>query len=220
MVFAFFILVWAKGLCDGPSLSSKKPYRMPTSKIPNPEMEGLGLVCLSWRTRTKSVNCFGRRAVEEGRRGESYYRAQISVVGIPASHYAGCGFRPRRETGTSLLLASGFKHGSSTAVPWTSFFFYSILEWGNGTSAPIWPVGPAPDDGGWVWSSRRIDWQGKQKCSEKTCPSAALPTTNLSWLDLCSIHAVTAVGIRCTDHTTPSTLKSWHWLHRQVAAAR
>jgi hypothetical protein len=40
-----------------------------------------------------------------------------------------------------------------------------------------WPIVPAPgdyDDGENRWN----DWQGKPKYSEKTCPSAALSTTN------------------------------------------
>jgi hypothetical protein len=49
------------------------------------------------------------------------------------------------------------------------------------TSATVWPILPAPHDGWWwVWSN---EWQGKQKCSEKTCRSAALSTTNPMWLD-------------------------------------
>jgi hypothetical protein len=56
-----------------------------------------------------------------------------------------------------------------------------------GTSATIWPIVPAPDDGWWwVWSNRWNDWQGKLKYSEKTCPSAALSTTNPTCLDLSS----------------------------------
>jgi hypothetical protein len=40
---------------------------------------------------------------------------------------------------------------------------------------------------GWVWGWRiwwNDDWQGKPKYSEKTCPSATLSTTNLTWPDL------------------------------------
>jgi hypothetical protein len=40
---------------------------------------------------------------------------------------------------------------------------------------------------GWLWRWRIIqwneDWQGKQKYSEKTCPSATLSTTNPTWPD-------------------------------------
>jgi hypothetical protein len=32
----------------------------------------------------------------------------------------------------------------------------------------------------WWWRNRWNDWQGKPKYSEKTCPSAALSTTNLT----------------------------------------
>jgi hypothetical protein len=54
-----------------------------------------------------------------------------------------------------------------------------------GTPATNWPISWAPDDRWWVWSSRWNDnWQGKPKYSQKTCPSAALSTTNPIWLDL------------------------------------
>jgi hypothetical protein len=35
----------------------------------------------------------------------------------------------------------------------------------------------------WEWSSRWNEWQGKSKYSEKTCPSAALSTTDPTWPD-------------------------------------
>jgi hypothetical protein len=54
-----------------------------------------------------------------------------------------------------------------------------------GTSATNWPIVPAPDDRWWIWSSRwNENWQGKQKYSEKTCPTATLPTTEPTWPDL------------------------------------
>jgi hypothetical protein len=52
-----------------------------------------------------------------------------------------------------------------------------------GTSATEWPIVPAPgdyDNGDFLWNE---DWQGKPKCSEKTCPSAILSTTNSTWQD-------------------------------------
>jgi hypothetical protein len=50
------------------------------------------------------------------------------------------------------------------------------VEW-NGSH--YWPIVLAPDDGWcWVCSSRWNAWQGKPKCSEKTCASAAFFTTN------------------------------------------
>jgi hypothetical protein len=77
--------------------------------------------------------------------------------------------------------------------PWiwyVNFFYLSGVVrnrvhyyWGH-----YWPIVPAPDDDGqwWAWSSRRNALQGKQKSSEKTCPSAALSTTNPRWLGLSS----------------------------------
>jgi hypothetical protein len=54
------------------------------------------------------------------------------------------------------------------------------------TEATYRPTIPAPDGDGkwWVWSSQWNDWQEKPKYSEKTCPSAALSTTNPTWPDL------------------------------------
>jgi hypothetical protein len=54
---------------------------------------------------------------------------------------------------------------------------------GVGTSATIWATMPALDDRWWwMWSSRwNENWQGKPKCSGKTCPSASLSTTNRAW---------------------------------------
>jgi hypothetical protein len=57
-----------------------------------------------------------------------------------------------------------------------------------GTSATNWPIVPAPDDRWWWWwvwtSGWNENWQGKPKYSEKTCPTATLPTTkphDLTW---------------------------------------
>jgi hypothetical protein len=49
----------------------------------------------------------------------------------------------------------------------------------------FWPIVPAPDDSrGWLWSYWwNEDWQEKPKYSERTCPSAALSTTNPTWPD-------------------------------------
>jgi hypothetical protein len=51
-----------------------------------------------------------------------------------------------------------------------------------GTSAIYWPIVPSPGDcedgefGG-------MNWQGKPKYSEKSCPGATLSTTNPTWPD-------------------------------------
>jgi hypothetical protein len=66
------------------------------------------------------------------------------------------------------------------------------ISWGGvrlsllGTSVSFWPIVLASDDGWWwwMWSSRWNEWQGKPNYSEKTCPSAALSTTNPTWSDL------------------------------------
>jgi hypothetical protein len=48
-----------------------------------------------------------------------------------------------------------------------------------GTAATNRPIVPAPRWLRW-WSNWWNDWQGKPKYSEKTCPSEALSTTNLT----------------------------------------
>jgi hypothetical protein len=67
---------------------------------------------------------------------------------------------------------------------------FLLVSWGGlrpspfGTSATIWPILPAPDDGWWVWSSRWNERQMKPKYWEKTCRSVTLSTTNPTWLHL------------------------------------
>jgi hypothetical protein len=49
-----------------------------------------------------------------------------------------------------------------------------------GASATNWPIVPTLGDceRGWrIWWNEE-DWRGKPKYSERTCPSATLPTTN------------------------------------------
>jgi hypothetical protein len=60
------------------------------------------------------------------------------------------------------------------------FFFIGIVVGGVqlgplGIAATNRPIVPAPGDYGRNWWN---DWQGKQKYSKKTCPNAALSTTN------------------------------------------
>jgi hypothetical protein len=68
--------------------------------------------------------------------------------------------------------------------------FFSFSGWGETESTwyigHCWPIVPAPDDRWWwLWSTWwNENWQGKQKYSEKTCPSATLSTTNPTWPDL------------------------------------
>jgi hypothetical protein len=66
-----------------------------------------------------------------------------------------------------------------------------VVSWGEVRLSPLsimatlWPIVPPLDDGWrWVFSNWWNDWQVKPKYSEKTCPSAALPTTSPTWLDL------------------------------------
>jgi hypothetical protein len=56
-----------------------------------------------------------------------------------------------------------------------------------GTLATNWRIVPALDVRWWwwMWSSQwNENWQGKLKYLEKTCPSATLSTTNLTWPNL------------------------------------
>jgi hypothetical protein len=72
-----------------------------------------------------------------------------------------------------------------------SWIFF-VVSWGGvrlsllGTSTTNWPIVPALDDRWWwMWSSRwNENWQGKQKYSEKTCPSATMSTINPTWPNL------------------------------------
>jgi hypothetical protein len=65
-----------------------------------------------------------------------------------------------------------------------SFLFF----WSGVRLSPlgIQPIVPAKDDKWWcAWGSRWYEnWQGKQKYSEKTYPSATSSTTNPTWPDL------------------------------------
>jgi hypothetical protein len=59
-----------------------------------------------------------------------------------------------------------------------------------GETESTWHVGHclaycnSPEWCWWLWSSRWDGWQGKPKYSEKTCPSAALSTTDPTWPNL------------------------------------
>jgi hypothetical protein len=68
-------------------------------------------------------------------------------------------------------------------------FYIFLLGWSETTSsiteATYWPIVPALDDDDECGAiSGMNDWQGKLKYSEKTCPSAALSTTNPTGIDL------------------------------------
>jgi hypothetical protein len=68
----------------------------------------------------------------------------------------------------------------STGLLFTAFFFpHGVRLRPLGTVATVWYIVPAPHDRWWLWSNRwNVNWQGKPKYSEKTCPSATLSTTN------------------------------------------
>jgi hypothetical protein len=77
--------------------------------------------------------------------------------------------------------------GLNTLSTLNYFFFVSLgglKQSPLGTSATNWSIVPALDDR-WVRSIWWYEnWWGKPKYSEKTCTSATLATTNLTWLDL------------------------------------
>jgi hypothetical protein len=85
------------------------------------------------------------------------------------------------------------------------YFLLCYSYWGETKSiwycGHYWPIVRAPGDRWWwLWSNWwNEDWQGKPKCSEKTCPSATLSTTNPTWPDLW--------------HNRPHTIpKPWSWI--------
>jgi hypothetical protein len=94
-----------------------------------------------------------------------------------------------------------------------------------GTSATNWPI-PAPDDRWWwMWSSRwNENWQGKQKYSDKTYPSATLSSTNPTWPDLAT-NPGRRGGKPATNRLSYGTALFLHlnrtrvWLMHQVASA-
>jgi hypothetical protein len=61
-----------------------------------------------------------------------------------------------------------------------NLFFLFLVGWDRVSwyCGHYWPTVPAPDDRWWWRNWWNEDWQGKPKHSEKTCPSATLPTTN------------------------------------------
>jgi hypothetical protein len=65
------------------------------------------------------------------------------------------------------------------------FLFVVGWDWVFWYCGHYWSIVPAPDDR-WWWLWRNwwnVDWQGKPKYSDKTCPSATLSTTNPTWLE-------------------------------------
>jgi hypothetical protein len=59
---------------------------------------------------------------------------------------------------------------------------FPLLSWGGVELNPLLPGADDGDDAD--WSSRWIAWQRKRKCSEDSCPSSALTTTNTTCSDL------------------------------------
>jgi hypothetical protein len=67
------------------------------------------------------------------------------------------------------------------------FLLLFIVGW-DWVHLVLWPLlaccTTADDRRQWMWSNWwNEDWQGKPKYSEKTCPSATLSTTTLTWPD-------------------------------------
>jgi hypothetical protein len=91
----------------------------------------------------------------------------------------------------SLLLGSVEDGTGCQCMSLLKRCYISPTSWGGVRLSPIgsstnnWPIVPVSDERWWVWSSRwNENWQGESKCSEKTCPSATLTTTNPKWLGL------------------------------------
>jgi hypothetical protein len=78
-----------------------------------------------------------------------------------------------------FVTASTISFGYSLSIrPCLILFWYSgagVQLGPFGTAATNKPIVPAPGDYDDWWNN---DWQGKPKYMEKTCPSAALSTTN------------------------------------------
>jgi hypothetical protein len=84
-----------------------------------------------------------------------------------------------RSISLSLSLSTRLPvHGAVPKMWWCYLVGWEVR--------PLMAYWQAPDDRwGWLWSNWwNEDWQGKPKYSEKTCPSATLPTTNPTWPDL------------------------------------
>jgi hypothetical protein len=66
------------------------------------------------------------------------------------------------------------------------YFYYGVRLSPLGTAATVWSIAPVPDDWWWwLWSSWwNENLEGKPRCSEETCRSATLSTTNLTGPDL------------------------------------
>jgi hypothetical protein len=125
---------------------------------------------------------------------EEPYLLVASLLRASCSFPAWLTLRPGRWRRTSV----GFQRTTWHRTLSIFIYFFIFLGWGEIGST--WPIVPAPDDK-WWWSMRSSrwneTWQGKQKYSEKTCPNAALSTTNATWPDLGS-----NLGRRCGKQTT------------------
>jgi hypothetical protein len=95
---------------------------------------------------------------------------------------------PTKPKDVVICRLSVASHIYGGGVKWDVFFLLLFLVgwgWVSWYCGQYWPIVPAPDDR-WWWLWRNwwnIDWQGKPKYSEKTCPSATLSITNPTWLD-------------------------------------
>jgi hypothetical protein len=92
---------------------------------------------------------------------------------------------PQKEIRTHTELSI-----TCTRVITHVIFFFLFLGVGRDrvhfSAATVWPIVPDLDDR-WRWMSSfrwNENWDGKPKCSEKTCLSASLSTANSTWPDL------------------------------------
>jgi hypothetical protein len=78
-------------------------------------------------------------------------------------------FRPRAALCVNVCMLKGRDMDTCPIIRNFRNKRVVLVSWGGvklsplDTSATIWPILPAPDDGWWVWSSRWNEWQGKPK---------------------------------------------------------
>jgi hypothetical protein len=111
-------------------------------------------------------------------------RPQAAVTTVRCQNVKACSGECHAAARVCLEMDGGrFEHCCSFfQIPWGGVRLSPLC-----TSATNLPIAPAPDDRlWWVWSSGCNEnmQERKPKYSEKTCPSATLSTTNLTWPDV------------------------------------